>query len=285
MAHIFISYSRQDTAVMQRVRNTLRGAGFAVWTDEGIQPGTASWQQAISSAIEGASCLVLLMSPDSKQSEWVGRELSYASVHNIQIFSLLLRGDESTSVPFALAGSQYIDVRQDYTKGLERLIHVLPPQVSPVAAAPATHTATPHIGQPEPTAPVTIVRNSDWKPQIRTINGIEMVLAPAGCFKMGSSDYVDEMPVHDQCFDKDFWIGRYPVTNRQYAEAISAGICKQSIYGHDERFNAAEKPVVISGKHTYASQLKIVLKRLAEQSRPETPETPRARPSRTIILR
>jgi shikimate kinase len=48
---------------------------------------------------------------------------------------------------------------------------------------------------------------------------------------------------------------------------------------------AAEKPVVISGKHTYASQLKIVLKRLAEQSRPETPETPRARPSRTIILR
>jgi tRNA uridine 5-carbamoylmethylation protein Kti12 len=48
---------------------------------------------------------------------------------------------------------------------------------------------------------------------------------------------------------------------------------------------ANEKPVVISGKHTYASQLKIVLKRLAGASRPETPELPRSRPSRNIILR
>lgn len=47
----------------------------------------------------------------------------------------------------------------------------------------------------------------------------------------------------------------------------------------------AEKPVVISGKHTYASQLKIVLKRLAEQSRPEPPDMPRSRPGRTVILR
>lgn len=47
----------------------------------------------------------------------------------------------------------------------------------------------------------------------------------------------------------------------------------------------AEKPVVISGKHTYASQLKIVLKRLAGQARPETPDLPRPRPSRNIILR
>ena len=54
------------------------------------------------------------------------------------------------------------------------------------------------------------------------------------------------------------------------------------------RFTAptvTEKPVVISGKHTYASQLKIVLKRLAGQPRPETPEAPRSRPGRTIILR
>jgi predicted kinase len=48
---------------------------------------------------------------------------------------------------------------------------------------------------------------------------------------------------------------------------------------------ANETPAVISGKHTYASQLKIVLKRLAGQGRPETPELPRSRPARNIILR
>lgn len=55
-----------------------------------------------------------------------------------------------------------------------------------------------------------------------------------------------------------------------------------------KRFNppqAAEKVVVISGKHTYASQLKIVLKHLAGQQRSEEPEQPRVRPTRNVILR
>lgn len=46
-----------------------------------------------------------------------------------------------------------------------------------------------------------------------------------------------------------------------------------------------EKPIVISGKHTYASQVKMVLKHLAH-ARPE-PETPvvRPRPGRNILIR
>ncbi len=49
---------------------------------------------------------------------------------------------------------------------------------------------------------------------------------------------------------------------------------------------AAEKPIVMSGKHTYATQVKIVLKHLA-QSRPELPqeEQPRVRSGRNIIVR
>lgn len=51
---------------------------------------------------------------------------------------------------------------------------------------------------------------------------------------------------------------------------------------------AAEKPVVISGKHTYTTQLKVVLRHLAGQSRPEPnaeQEPPRQRSGRQIILR
>lgn len=51
---------------------------------------------------------------------------------------------------------------------------------------------------------------------------------------------------------------------------------------------ANEKMIVISGKHTYTSQLKIVLKHLAG-TRPDTSRTavssPRPRPSRPIIMR
>ena len=48
---------------------------------------------------------------------------------------------------------------------------------------------------------------------------------------------------------------------------------------------ATEKPTVISGKHTYATQLKVVLKQLAG-SRPVTQvEPPRARPTGNIVIR
>ncbi|MEO6109973.1 MAG: AAA family ATPase [Candidatus Saccharimonadales bacterium] len=70
---------------------------------------------------------------------------------------------------------------------------------------------------------------------------------------------------------------------------------KDAIALTEEEFDAAirrftppsvqEKAIVISGKHTYASQLKIVLKRLAGEQRPELPPEPRIRSSRTIILR
>ena len=46
-----------------------------------------------------------------------------------------------------------------------------------------------------------------------------------------------------------------------------------------------ERPVVISGKHTYATQLKVVLKHLAGPPRPESPEQPRVRSGRNIIVR
>jgi len=50
--------------------------------------------------------------------------------------------------------------------------------------------------------------------------------------------------------------------------------------------HATEKAIVISGKHTYATQLKIILKHLAGQQQVDAPEAPpRARSVRNIILR
>lgn len=55
------------------------------------------------------------------------------------------------------------------------------------------------------------------------------------------------------------------------------------------RFHApalAEKPIVISGKHTFASQVKIVLKHLATETRPTDPKQPeRPRSARNIFIR
>jgi hypothetical protein len=125
MAHIFLSYSRRDTDVMHRVRTDLQNAGLSVWTDQGIEPGTSLWKDAIEQAIEKAGCLVVILSPDAKQSIWVKRELDYASVHKVPIFSLLAQGEEAEAVPFALVGSQYVDIRKNYATNMQKLIPVV----------------------------------------------------------------------------------------------------------------------------------------------------------------
>lgn len=63
-----------------------------------------------------------------------------------------------------------------------------------------------------------IARNQDWTPVIRTINGVDMVLVPPGCFDMGSDNNSssDEMPVHNICVEQPFWLDLTEVTNQQF---------------------------------------------------------------------
>lgn len=128
MSHdIFISYSRRDSERMGQVRDTLRGSGLEVWTDEGIEPGTESWKGSISGAIMGCKALVVLFSPDATQSTWVNRELDFAELHHKKIYPLLVRGELAESIPFGYTTYQYIDIRDDaaVSSGVQQLIATL----------------------------------------------------------------------------------------------------------------------------------------------------------------
>src|SRR5215204_4522447 len=107
---------------MQHVKQDLRNAGLKVWTDEGIEPGTFSWKEAIEDAIRDTEMLVVLLSPDANNSKWVQREIDYSDVQDVQVMPLLVRGEPRDSVPFALAGSQFIDLRSHYEPGIQALI-------------------------------------------------------------------------------------------------------------------------------------------------------------------
>lgn len=82
-------------------------------------------------------------------------------------------------------------------------------QATPDAKVPATQTREVN------TNPV-ITSNADWTPIEREFDGVTMVLVPAGCFDMGSTQYNNEQPVHEQCFDQPFWIDKYEVTQAQF---------------------------------------------------------------------
>lgn len=124
---VFLSYSRRDAKLMRRVRADLRAEGFSVWTDENLKPGTPSWMHGIEDAIGSAMCIIVLLSPDSRKSEWVEKELSTAKIHRKQIIPLLVRGDEKASLPLLLSNTQYADVRTetDYKRRMRDLMRVL----------------------------------------------------------------------------------------------------------------------------------------------------------------
>lgn len=73
-----------------------------------------------------------------------------------------------------------------------------------------------------------LARLGDPRPEVTTIEGMQFCYVPPGPFIMGSSDddplaYADEKPQHIYNIPYGYWIGRYPVTNAQFAPFITDG--------------------------------------------------------------
>ncbi|MBZ0285152.1 MAG: TIR domain-containing protein [Anaerolineae bacterium] len=181
MKHIFLSYSRKNLDVMQKVRDQIRSNGLQVWTDEALEPGTTSWMSAIENALESAACLVVILSPDAKSSRYVREEMNYAEAHDVRIFPVLAVGTEATAVPFGFITAQWVDLRkaEEFDVRLQHLISAIrgyigvesqQPEKSEAAAEikEATSEALPPIDlinlSPEAAKAVEILRdpNSKW---------------------------------------------------------------------------------------------------------------------------
>ncbi len=75
----------------------------------------------IEKAIVGAGAVVVLLSPNSKKSPWVRREIGYAEDNGKRIFPILVAGNERNSVPIRLTNHQRVDIRQFEDTGLRSL--------------------------------------------------------------------------------------------------------------------------------------------------------------------
>ncbi len=120
---LFISYSRVDVEIMRQIRNDLHNTlrGIEIWVDEELRAGGV-WQNILEEKIKDATGLIVLLSPDSKQSGWVRREITHAMTNDIPIFPVLIRGNYESSVPMALNDVHYTDLRRNkYESGIQRL--------------------------------------------------------------------------------------------------------------------------------------------------------------------
>ena len=78
MTRLFISHSAQDDGFVRDLRQMLADHGHAGWIDSReLRGGDPLWPE-IQAAIDGASAFAVVVSRDSLQSKWVGKELQHA---------------------------------------------------------------------------------------------------------------------------------------------------------------------------------------------------------------
>jgi len=142
IGQVFLSYSRKDEESMLLIAKYLRAQRVKVWVDnEKLIPGTPIWEDEIEKAIMNASAIVVVLSPDSKNSEWVKREMTMADQNQKRVFPVLIRGDEKNSISLRLINRQFVDLRENWEEGMKSLSKALSFYIS-------------ELGAPEKTSPV-----------------------------------------------------------------------------------------------------------------------------------
>ncbi len=123
--HTFISYSKKDAGFAFKLADDLEKQGFSVWIDREIGGGER-WRSSIIKALREANEVVVVLTPDARESEWVMHEGSVASGLEKPIYPLLLQ--PVPKLPIWMEELQYIDfVRNDYDTALKSLLNVLTP--------------------------------------------------------------------------------------------------------------------------------------------------------------
>lgn len=121
MTHIFISYSHNDDDFATELESRLEAKGIDAWTDHDLEVGD-NWKEGIDAAIEQCFALLVVVSPQSKSSEYVTYEWSYALGAGIKVLPLLLK---PTPLHPKLADLQYLDFTGDWEPIFAKLMRRL----------------------------------------------------------------------------------------------------------------------------------------------------------------
>ena len=118
MAHIFISYKRNDYDFVLIMIQKLEESGFSVWIDDHIKTGE-DWREAIDRAIRDAFAVIVVMTPDAKSSEYVTYEWAFALGIGVKVVPVMYK---ITQLHPRLDALQYLDFTKRRNRPWNRLI-------------------------------------------------------------------------------------------------------------------------------------------------------------------
>jgi len=134
---VFISYSRENQDVADRIARDLADSGLQVFYDKDLVPGEA-WGPRLEQQLRSARHILVLLSPSYVRSPWARRELEAAALSESEgqarIVPVLI---QDTEIPAFLSSKHYADLRADYEAGLALIKKALTakPEIGEVSRA------------------------------------------------------------------------------------------------------------------------------------------------------
>ncbi len=119
---LFVSYSGSDKELARELISRLVAEGFEVWQDVEVHPGD-NWPLAVGKALEESDAMIVLLSPDAAESEWVGREIEYALTsprYKNRLIPVIVR--PTRRIPWILRKLHLIRLYEDPAEGTDRVV-------------------------------------------------------------------------------------------------------------------------------------------------------------------
>lgn len=122
---VFLSHSSQNSAVTEKIAETLRNHNISVWYSKTNIRGAQQWQDEIGKALRRCDWFIILLSDESVISKWVKMELGYALSHSQydnHILPVTLADCDYESLSWTLGVFQMADLSQDMEDGYSEIL-------------------------------------------------------------------------------------------------------------------------------------------------------------------
>jgi hypothetical protein len=120
--YIFMSHSSKDREFTNHLAERLQKAGFRCWVDLADIPDGSTWPREIEKGVADCGAMIVVMSRDARESEWVERETLMAMQLRKPLF--IARIDDAP-LPLHLINRQYTDLRKPSEAVYKKLIAAL----------------------------------------------------------------------------------------------------------------------------------------------------------------
>lgn len=126
MSRVFLSHASIDKPFVEKLAQDLMKMGVQVWYDKWeIKVGdTILWK--IAEGIEESDYLVIVISKEAWESDWVRKEIEAAFQKQVEMKAkfILPVFYRDCKIPLLFRGTKYADFRESYAEGLKELKRV-----------------------------------------------------------------------------------------------------------------------------------------------------------------